>query len=71
MAFADVGIHIEHFSCEVAEAQMVVTLRRIHRNLTGLEFFTLRVLNNFRIIHESDEMYTKLKVRIIASVNIE
>ena len=71
MTFADVGIHIEHFASEVSEAQMVVTLRRIHRNLTGLEFVTLGVLDDFRIVQESDEMYTKLTIRIIASANIE
>ena len=71
MTFAEVGVHIEHFSCEITEAQRVVTLRRIHRNLTGLEFVTLRVLDDFRIIHEIDEMYTKLAILIIASVNIE
>ena len=71
MPFAYVGVFIEHFSCEITEAQQVVTLRSIHWNLTGLEFVTLRVLNDFRIIHESDKMYTKLTVRIIASVNIE
>ena len=71
MTFADVGVHIEHVSYEIAEAQMVVTLRRIHRNLTCLEFVTLRVLDDFRIIHEIDEMYTKRTIRIIASVNIE
>ena len=71
MTFADVGVDIEHFACEITEAQMVVTLRRIHRNLTGLEFVTLGVLDDFRIVHECDEMYTKLTIRIIASVNIE
>ncbi len=71
MTFADVGVDIEHFACEIAEAQMVVTLRRIDRNLTGLEFVTLGVLDDFSIVNESDEMYTKLTIRIIASVNIE
>ena len=71
MTFADGGVHIEHFSCEITEAQMVVTLRRIHRDLTCLEFVTLRVLNDLLIIHESDEMYTKLTIRIMARVNIE
>ena len=71
MTFADVGVLIEHFSCEITEAQMVVTLRRIHRNLACLEFVNLGVLDNFRIVHESDEMYTKLTIWIIASVNIE
>ena len=37
MTFADVGVFIEHFSCEITEAQQVVTLRRIHMNLTCLE----------------------------------
>ena len=71
MTFADVGVHIEHFSYEIAEAHMVVTLCRIHRNLTGLEFVTLGELDDFRIVHESDEMYTKLTIWIIASVNIK
>ena len=47
MTFADVGVHIEHFSCEITKAQIVVTLCRIHRNLTGLEFVTLRILDDF------------------------
>ena len=55
----------------ITEAQMVVTLRRIHRNLTGLEFVTLRILDDFWVVQESDEMYTKLTIRIIARMNIE
>ena len=71
MTFAVVGVHIEHLSCEITEAQMVITLRRINRNFTSLEFVTLLELDNFQIIHEIDEMNTKLAIRIIASVNIE
>ncbi len=71
MTLADVGVHIEHFACEITEAQMVVTLRRIHRNLTGLEFVTLRILDDFWVVQQRNEMYTKLTIRILASVSIE
>ena len=71
MTFADVGVLIEHFASEITESQMVVRLRRIHLNLTGLEFFTLRILDDFWVVQERDEMYTKLTIRILARVNIE
>ena len=71
MTFADVGVLIEHFACEITEAQMVVTLRRIHRNLAGLEFVTLRILDDFWVVQERDEMYTKLTIRILARESIE
>ncbi len=50
---------------------MVVTLRSIYMNLTGLEFVTLHILDDFWVVHERDEMYTKLTIRILARVNIE
>ena len=71
MTFADVGVLIEHFSCEITEAQMVVTLRRIYWNLPSLEFVTLCILHDFRIVHERDKMYTKFTIRIKAGLNIE
>ena len=71
MTFAYVGVLVEHFSCEITEAQMVVTLRRINWNLAGLEFVTLRILDDFWVVQERDEMYTKLTIRILARVNIE
>ena len=71
MTFADVGVLIEHFACEITEAQVVVTLRSIHRNLTCLEFVTLRILDDFWVFQECNEMYTKPTIRIKASVNIE
>ena len=65
MTFADVGVKIENFSCEIAEAQMVVTLRRIDRNLAGLEFITLGVLDDFRIVQESDQQSRPSSVQLI------
>ena len=37
MTLAHVGVHFKHRAGEVAETQDVIALRRIHRNLSGLE----------------------------------
>ena len=46
MTLAHVGVHVEHSAGEVAESQYVVALRRIHRNLAGLEGIASQVLDD-------------------------